>query len=234
MNTLGLRLRSVLRSLPLDFARGERVLALGALAVLSVGCDSTKGDRLLRMDTQPKYKYYQQSEFWQDGQAMRIPPAGTISREQRQDLPLLDWTNEDGTYKDAFPKGLVVDTTFLETGKRKYEIVCATCHGITGDGRSIPGENMQLHPGPSFVALKDKPVGYFFEVSTHGFGLMPSFAGELSVRDRWAVAGYIKALGYSRAVPVAELPPAEQQKLNAQPAEVQQHGAHHEEKKETL
>lgn len=221
------------------------ISAVSALALLAVGCDSTKGDRLLRMDTQPKYKYYQQSEFWADGQAMRVPPAGTVSREQRLDLPLLDWTNEDGTFKDATPKGLIVDTDFVHRGKTRFEIVCATCHGITGDGRSIPGENMSLHPAPSLVALREKPVGYFFEVATHGHGLMPNFAGELSVRDRWAVATYIKALGYSRAVPVADLPPAEQQKLMAQPAQQPNptgdssggHGGNeqgHQEKKETL
>jgi mono/diheme cytochrome c family protein len=177
---------------------------------------------------------------------MRVPPRGTVSREERLDLPLLDWTNEDGTYKDATPNGLMVDATFVRHGKKKFEIVCATCHGITGDGRSIPGENMSLHPAPSLVALREKPVGYFFEVASHGFGLMPSFAGELNVRDRWAVATYIKALGYSRAVPVADLPPAEQQKLLAQPAQQpaptgdihggngEGHPQGHEEKKETL
>lgn len=214
----------------------RHALFICALAFAAVGCDSTKGDRLLRMDTQPKYKYYQPSEFWADGQAMRVPPAGTVSREQRRDLPLLDWTNQDGTWKDTVPQGLIVDADFVRYGKTRFEIVCATCHGITGDGRSIPGENMSLHPAPSLVALRDRPVGYFFEVATNGYGLMPPFAGEMSVRDRWAVSTYIKALGYSRAVPVADLPAAEQQKLMSQPA--QQHaptGDHaHEGKKETL
>ena len=207
----------------------RHAMALAALALFAVGCDSTKGDRLLRMDTQPRYKYYQQSEFWQDGQAMRVPPPGTVSRAERLDLPLLDWANADGTFKDSFPPGLIVDAELLHQGKKQFEIVCATCHGVTGDGRSIPGENMQLHPAPSVVALKEKPLGYFFEVATHGHGLMPNFAGEMSVRNRWAVAGYIKALGLSRAVPLAELPAAEQQKLQAQPAEVMP-----DQKKETL
>lgn len=217
----------------------KRFALAAALLFAAVGCDSTKGDRLMRMDTQPRYKYYQQSEFWADGQAMRPPPVGTVSRAQRKDLPFLDWKNEDGSFKDAAPAGLIVDAQFVRHGKKKFEIVCATCHGITGDGRSIPGENMSLHPAPSLVALREKPLGYFFEVATNGFGLMPRFDGELSVRDRWAVATYVKALGYSRAVPVAELPAAEQQKLNSLPvnAPVPQdgHGAvGHEEKKETL
>ena len=136
----------------------------------------------------------------------------------------------------TFPDAFKIDDAAMLRGQERFGIYCAPCHGLTGDGRSIAGENMQLHPGPSFVALKDKPVGYFFEVATNGFGLMPNFAGELSVRDRWAIAAYIKALGYSRAVPLAELPPAEQQRLNAMPTEPEKlgAGAHHEEKKETL
>lgn len=209
------------------------VIALAALGLLALGCESNKDDFWMRMRVQPKYKYYQQSEFWQDGRAMRTPPAGTVAREQRNDLPLMDWQNPDGTFKNNFPTPLHVDAAFVKAGQHKFEIVCANCHGIQADGKSIVGENMALHPAPSLVALKERPVGYFFEVATNGFGYMPNFAGELSPTERWQVAAYIRALQLSQGVPLDQIPADVQQKLLAQPAMPPETG-HGGENKETL
>lgn len=185
--------------------------------LFAVGCESSKGDFLMRMTDQPKYKSYQQSEFWDDGRAMRVPPLGTVSREMGKNLPLLDWQNPDGTFKNSFPAPLTVDAAFLLKGQKRFNAICANCHGLLGDGKSIPGENMALAHPASLVALKDKPVGHFFEVITHGNGLMPSFAGEVSVEDRWAVAAYIRALQHSMNAPLSEAPPHVQENLRALP-----------------
>jgi mono/diheme cytochrome c family protein len=190
--------------------------AAATLAALVCGCESTREDPLMRMGVQPKYLAYQASPYWPDGRSSRMPPAGTVSRAERDALRLMDWKAEDGTFKDAFPAGLQVDEPFVRRGQRRFEVVCATCHGVKGDGKSIVGENMALHPAPSLVALTQRPLGYFFEVTTNGHGLMPSFAAEVPVEERWAVAAYVRALQLSR-VPVTTLAPEERRVLEAQP-----------------
>lgn len=193
-----------------------QVCAASTLAALLCGCESTREDPLMRMGVQPKYLAYQASPYWADGRSSRTPPAGTVSRAERDTLRLMDWKAEDGTFKDAFPAGLQVDEAFVRRGQRRFEVVCATCHGVKGDGKSIVGENMALHPAPSLVALTQRPLGYFFEVTTHGHGLMPSFAAEVPVEERWAVAAYVRALQLSH-VPVTALAPGERRALEAEP-----------------
>src|SRR6185437_41928 len=41
-------------------------------------------------------------------------------------------------------------------------------------------------------------------------GAMPDYAGQLTPADRWAVAAYIRALQYSQAASMADVPPGVQ------------------------
>jgi hypothetical protein len=59
------------------------------------------------------------------------------------------------------------------------------------------------------VLLRDAPVGYIFEVITHGYGAMPSHAAQVPPRDRWNISGYVRALQVRTVpVPLRDLPPA--------------------------
>jgi hypothetical protein len=46
--------------------------------------------------------------------------------------------------------------------------------------------------------LRDVPIGHFFDVMTNGFGVMYSYASRIPVKDRWAIAAYIRALQFSQ------------------------------------
>jgi hypothetical protein len=46
--------------------------------------------------------------------------------------------------------------------------------------------------------LLDAPVGYFFGAMTDGFGRMFPYASRIPAEDRWAIAGYVKALQLSQ------------------------------------
>jgi mono/diheme cytochrome c family protein len=48
---------------------------------------------------------------------------------------------------------------------------------------------------------------------TEGFGVMPSYASQLSVEDRWAVVAYLRALQLSQSRRVDQLAPAERAQL---------------------
>ena len=56
---------------------------------------------------------------------------------------------------------------------------------------------------PSLLELTAKPHGHFYAAIAEGYGVMPSFAGELDVMDRWAVVAYVRALQSARGAPGA-------------------------------
>jgi mono/diheme cytochrome c family protein len=124
----------------------------------------------------------------------------------------------------------------LELGHKRFDITCGTCHGPLGDGDSIVARQMSLRPPPSLHKYVDRPAGYFFEVITRGFGMMASYAAELSIEERWAVVAYIRALQLSQGVPARELSPEQRQKADAPPPannEGQKHEDNHEPAPET-
>ena len=65
--------------------------------------------------------------------------------------------------------------------------------------------------------LQDAPAGYLFDVMTNGFGTMQSYKTMVSVRDRWAIAAYIRALQLSQNATIADVPAPELARLEAEP-----------------
>jgi mono/diheme cytochrome c family protein len=181
--------------------------AIGLLAL--TGCE-IPSEFLQRMEVQNKYEYYETSEFWADGRAMRAPPEGTIPREARVGNPGMTTGRVNGALVSAIP--LTVDKPLLQLGQKKYGIVCAQCHGVLGDGNSVVAENMGLRLPPSLLDLSDRPVGHFYTAINEGYGVMPSFSGELNTQERWAVVAYVRALQAARGARAGgeqPLPPQE-------------------------
>jgi hypothetical protein len=68
---------------------------------------------------------------------------------------------------------------------------------------------------PSFHTdrLRQAPVGHFFDVITHGFGVMPSYRAQISPADRWAIVAYIRVLQVSQRATLDDVPPDGRQLL---------------------
>jgi mono/diheme cytochrome c family protein len=171
------------------------LIPAAGLAALT-GCD-VSSEFLQRMETQEKYEYYEASEFWPDGRAMRVPPAGSVPRERLVGNPGITNGRANGQLVATIP--LPVDKPLLALGQKKYNIVCSQCHGVLGDGNSIVAENMALRLPPSLLELSGKPAGHFYTAINEGYGVMPSFSGELDTRERWAVVAYVRALQAARS-----------------------------------
>jgi mono/diheme cytochrome c family protein len=167
--------------------------ALGLLAL--TGCE-VPSEFFQRMEVQSKYEYYETSEFWADGRSMRAPPEGTIPREAKVGNPGMTTGRVNGAPVATIP--LQVDKALLQLGQKKYSIVCAQCHGQLGDGNSVVAENMGLRLPPSLLELADRPAGHFYTAINEGYGVMPSFSGELNTQERWAVVAYVRALQAAR------------------------------------
>jgi mono/diheme cytochrome c family protein len=179
-----------------------------AAGLALVGCN-IPSEFLQRMESQAKYEYYETSEFWADGKAMRTPPEGTVPRERPVGSPGLTTGRVNGALVTAIPMQL--DRQVLELGQKKYNIVCSQCHGRLGDGNSVVAENMALRLPPSLQELSQKPDGHFFVAITEGYGMMPSFAGELDIQERWAVVAYVRALQRARTTQVGGPQPLPQE-----------------------
>jgi len=117
-----------------------------------------------------------------------------------------DWVTD-------FP--LAVDEKLIRRGKQRYEIFCATCHGIGGDGdglvtlRALELEQgtwvkpTSLHAEP----IRNQPVGQLYNVISNGVRKMPGYASQIPVNDRWAIVSYLKALQKTRTATSEDVPP---------------------------
>jgi hypothetical protein len=214
-------------------------LALALATLAAAACDENVLDPMA--DRQERAMRYKESKFYADGLSMRAPPEGTVPRERITLNPRMTTGREpDGPlqpngeplphYVTTIP--VPVTRKLLELGRKRFDITCATCHGPLGDGDSIVARQMALRPPPSLHRYVDKPSGYFYEVISKGFGMMASYAAELSVEERWAVVAYVRALQLSQLTPAASLAPEVRQRLEAMPnVAPEQNNEKHEEKR---
>ncbi|XXX71934.1 cytochrome c [Sorangium sp. So ce134] len=195
-----------------------RLLPLACLAAaLCLACtpstpaDPEPGDAdlldLERMLRQARYVPYQPSELFHDGAAMRRPPEGTVPNDRVTGDPGLTRGVAGGAYVTRIPVPVTLD--LLRYGKERFEIFCAACHGIAGDGESEVARNMTQRRPPSLVdpRVQAFPPGRIYQVIVEGYGLMRSYEPNIPLRERWAIVAYVKALGRSRAAALDALPP---------------------------
>lgn len=112
---------------------------------------------------------------------------------------------------DDFP--IPLDKPALERGRQRFQIFCAACHGMTGEGDGMIVRRGFRKP-PSFYddRLREgvTPAAHFFDVITNGWGAMPDYASQIPPEDRWKIIAYLRALQLSRKLKLDELSPDEQ------------------------
>jgi mono/diheme cytochrome c family protein len=166
------------------------------------------------MHDQPKYEPYERSEFFADGRAMRPQVAGTVARGQLREDARMFTGREGAQFVATIP--LPVDEALVRRGQERYQIFCTPCHGLRGKGDGIVVQRGYRTPA-SFheERLRAQPDGYFFDVISNGFGVMPDYAAQVAVKDRWAIVAYLRALQLSQNATLADVPPAERSRLEA-------------------
>jgi cytochrome c len=165
-----------------------------------------------KMARHPGYKPLEPSNFFADGRSSRPLVAGTVARGQaRVDTALYEGKDEKGNFVTEFP--FAIDEGVLERGQSRYNVFCAVCHNKTGDGNGRIVQRGFTKPphlitdnsrgysiksqGRDQISLTAVPVGYIYEVITKGYGAMPSYNEQISVKDRWAITAYVRALQYA-------------------------------------
>ncbi|MCC2641389.1 MAG: actE, partial [Nitrospira sp.] len=88
----------------------------------------------------------------------------------------------------------------FDEGKRLFRINCAHCHGSNGGGDGpVAGYLRELPKNLRAPHVQGQSVDALYAIVTDGKDLMPSFKGELSATERWAVAQYIATLSPAAA-----------------------------------
>jgi mono/diheme cytochrome c family protein len=191
------------------------VLASGLGLVLLGGCEKA----VHNMYEQPKYRPFVESGLWPDGRSERPLEPGVVahaagvlaasSSGRRADLALPDWAAPAAA--SAAPP---VTIESLRRGRERYDVYCAPCHSVSGDGdgmvvrRGFPAP--ASFDGASMRAASD---AHLFDVITSGQGVMYAFADRIGPSDRWAIVGYLRALQRSQHAAISDAPEAEQQSL---------------------
>ena len=171
------------------------VFVASTLALL-VGCDESQvvhepSFSLERMQEQPRLDPFDPS--------MSGPPAFAIARGFGAPLP-----------RPVVTRALVL------RGRTHFETICAACHGILGDGTSAVAPKMQLRRPENLLDpdARAYPPGRVFQAIRQGYGLMPSYAVQLSERESWGVVAYLHALQVARGTRVADLSPDDRAQLD--------------------
>ena len=164
------------------------------------------------MYSQPKYKPGSPSSLFADGNAARTPPEGTLpaaagelagpssgrlGRIETTPVPASSAAN-------PYP----VTLALLQRGRNRYDIYCAGCHGLTGEGNGMIVQRGFPRP----LSYLDDRMMHASDIELahairDGYGVMYPFGDRVDAHDRWAIVAYIRALQLSQHVPVERLAP---------------------------
>ena len=195
-----------------------RTLAAMAFAVTSLltGCR-------LDMHVQPRENPLSRNDFYADQRSARPLVEGTVARGELHEDTYF-YTGKIGNNPgEVMPFPVTKDV--LERGRERYNIFCAPCHSRLGDGNGfVPSRGFARKP-PSFhdVRLEKAPLGYFFDVITNGFGIMPDYASQIPAQDRWNIIAYVRALQLSQNATMTDVPAG--QKIPSEPPKFREPGS---------
>jgi mono/diheme cytochrome c family protein len=160
------------------------------------------------MKDQPHHEPLEKSTFFPDDRSSRPLVEGTVARGHLQaDDRIYRGVGADGKFVQDIP--VPVDAAVLARGKNRFEIYCTPCHGRRGDGQGMVVQRGYMHP-PSYHTdrLRSVPDGYIYDVISHGFGKMSSYAAQVRPLDRWAIVAYVRTLQLSQYSDLASVDPA--------------------------
>jgi len=164
------------------------------------------------MHDQPRFKPLAKSDFYADLRSARPPVEDTVARgELREDQYFFTGMIGGGnTPGDYMPFAVTEDV--LARGRERFNIYCSPCHSRLGDGNGIvPSRGFPKKPSSFHIErLRKAPLGYFFDVMTHGFGVMLDYSAQIPPRDRWAIVAYIRALQLSQNATGSDIPAGQQ------------------------
>jgi len=165
------------------------------------------------MDVQKRFEAQEYNAFFEDGRGMRMPVEGTVAVGALKTDDHLHKGMIDDEHVATLPsvdergQPLEVDRELLERGQDRYGIYCTQCHGASGAGNGMVVQRGMVQPPALWEdRLLGMNVGYFYDVITNGVRNMPPYAAQIPVRDRWAIAAYVRVLQRSSRASIEDVP----------------------------
>ena len=131
-----------------------------------------------------------QSKFYPDGFGMRLPVEGTVSRGTSP----YEFKGLPDSAVNNLSNPLPVTKEVFAAGKQKFETFCSPCHGYYGKGDSrLRG---QFPNPPSLISdkIKNFKDGNIYHIIVNGQNVMPGYAKQIALDDRWKIVHYMRAL----------------------------------------
>ena len=121
-------------------------------------------------------------------------------------------------YFAGMPEQIEVNEQLMKLGEHKYNTYCFVCHGLTGNGdgpvntramelASLDSANNNWVTAKSLHDLIDGeliygparyPDGQMYNTINMGKGNMAGYGHQLTVKERWAIVAYVRALQLSQ------------------------------------
>lgn len=130
------------------------------------------------------------SVVFKNGFGMQMPVEGTVARGN---MPYPFKGNPTAAEKNLV-NPLLPTEKVLKLGKQKYLTFCSPCHGNFGNGDSRLKGQFPNPPTLHSDRLRSMGDGGIFHIITEGQNIMPGYASQISVDERWAIVHYIRVL----------------------------------------
>jgi mono/diheme cytochrome c family protein len=191
-------------------------LSLVPLMLIAARRASPREDPAPRIFTemveQPKYITQDLSPFFEDHRTVRPPVLGAVARGELQedDAVFRGMVGEKWVERIPVP----VSQALMKRGQERFNVFCATCHGLAGNGDGMIAKRADELAEGTWVpptGLNSEPVikqldGQLFNTITHGIRKMPAYGPMVPVDDRWAIVFYVRALQRSQRAKVEDVP----------------------------
>jgi len=191
------------------------------------------------MVRQPKVRAQSPLDFFADGRGSRMPIDGTIPigyempransmatpapgtapAEAHASLAFSEGNDyyDTGKMGDHWGTGLAVEVNaeLMHRGQQRFSMTCAMCHGAAAAGNGITKQ----YGLATVVTLQDDRIrgmadGEIFNTITNGKNTMMAYGSIITVRDRWAIIAYLRALQRSQNATIADVPENERAALD--------------------
>jgi len=176
--------------------RVYKIMILLGLSAIVTSCHDKKSPNYQyfpNMYESVGYETYAESDAFKNGKEGQLPAVGSIKRgyvpyEYENSTAGYDLAklNSKSPLDSISPKD-------MDKAKELFEIYCAICHGVAGNGKGKLATQGKILGIPSYA---DRVIneGSIFHVQTYGLNSMGSYANQLDAHERWLVAAYVVKL----------------------------------------
>ena len=95
----------------------------------------------------------------------------------------------------------------IAQGKKIYSYDCASCHGVTGDGKTDVAKELKIPDLTDPALQKDRTDGELFYIIKNGHGDMPLEGDRAKPERLWDLVNYVRSL--TRKQPPADQKPSD-------------------------